>query len=336
MSRVAGRRVLPGALLVSALSAGCEMAASRTTTIVPRSDFGWLSHRLFTLVFWIDVAIFAIVAGILLVALARFRERDPAAIPVQVRGHAKLELTWTILPALVLAVIAFPTVATIFATQTDPPQDAVRVRVTGRQWWWELEYRDLGIRTASELHLPAGRPVVLELTSTDVIHSFWVPRLGGKRDTIPGQWSRVLLTPDTAGEYPGQCAEFCGASHANMRHLAVVQSPADFEAWVARQKAPPADPPDGSPAAKGRDLFTRGQCVGCHTIQGLAAGTLGPDLTHFGSRKTLAGAMLPNTPEALARWLKNSPAVKPGSLMPDLKLTDEEVTALVAYLASLK
>jgi cytochrome c oxidase subunit 2 len=121
-----------------------------------------------------------------------------------------------------------------------------------------------------------------------------------------------------------------------MRHLAVVHAAAEFEAWVARQKAPPADPPDGSPAAKGKELFVRGQCVGCHTVQGVSAGALGPDLTHFGSRKTLAGAMLPNTPEALARWLKNPPAVKPGSLMPDLKLTDEEVAALVAYLASLK
>jgi cytochrome c oxidase subunit 2 len=312
------------------------MAASRATTLVPRSDFAWLSHRLFILVFWVDVAIFVIVAGILLTAIVRFRERDPAAIPLQVRGNPRLELAWTLIPALILAVIAFPTITTIFATQKDPPKDALRVLVTGRQWWWEFEYPDLGVRTASDLHLPVGQPVVLEVTSTDVIHSFWVPGLGGKRDTIPGQWNRILLTPDTPGSYPGQCAEFCGASHANMRHLAVVLPAAEFEGWVARQKAPPAEPADGSPAAKGKELFVRGQCVGCHAVQGLSAGRLGPDLTHFGSRKTLAGAMLPNTPEHLARWLKNPPAVKPGSLMPDLKLSDEEVAALVAYLVSLQ
>jgi cytochrome c oxidase subunit 2 len=340
MAAVIARRGLP-VLPLAVLLVGCDLARSPTTTLVPKSDFGRDSHHLFSVILWVDVAIFAIVSGILVAAIIRFRERDPAAIPPQVRGNPRLELTWTILPAIVLTVIAFQTVPAIFRSQAAPAAEALHVRVIGHQWWWEFEYPGLGVRTASDLYLPVGKPVFLDLTSVDVIHAFWVPQLGGKRDTLPGQRNRILLTPSAPGEYPGQCAEFCGESHANMRHRAVVLPPAEFDAWVARQKAPPADPAEGSPAAQGRAVFLARPCVGCHAIQGVAAGNLGPDLTHFGSRRTIAGGMLaPKDPGAfaadLARWLKNPPAVKPGSLMPDLKLTDEEVVALVAYLTSLK
>jgi cytochrome c oxidase subunit 2 len=306
------------------------------TTLDPRSDFGRLSHSIFLQVLWWDVAIFAVVAIALLVAVARFREREPGTLPPQVRGNARLELAWTLGPIIVLTFIAFPTVQAVFRTQAAPTPEALRVRVVGHQWWWEFEYSDLGVVTASDLHLPAGQAVVLELTSPDVIHSFWVPQLGGKRDAPPGQTNRILLTATTPGEYPGQCAEFCGMSHANMRHVAVVQPAADFRAWVERQKAPPADSAEGSPAAKGREVFVTHACVGCHTIQGVSGGALGPNLSHFGSRRTIAGGMLPNTAENLARWLKRPPAIKPGSLMPDLGLDDGEVAALVAFLTSLK
>lgn len=323
-----------GAGLAVAL-AGCGLS-SPATTLEPKSDFAALTHALFLQVLWWDLAIFVIVEAILLVAIFRFRERDPEAVPPQIRGNARFELAWTIAPAIVLTFIAFPTVAAIFRTQAAPPPNALRVRVIGHQWWWEFEYPDLGIATASDLHLPVGQPAVLELSSPDVIHSFWVPQLGGKRDTPPGQVNRLLLTPSASGEYPGQCAEFCGVSHANMRHLAIVQPAAEFRAWVERQKAPPVQPAEGTPAATGLEVFRASPCVGCHTISGVSIGTLGPNLTHFGSRLTLAGGMLPNTPEHLARWLRNPPAVKPGSLMPDLKLSDDQVTALVAYLTSLK
>jgi cytochrome c oxidase subunit 2 len=316
--------------------AGCGLLDSPATTLTPRSDFGWTSHRIFLQILRWDTAIFVIVQVLLLVAVFRFRERDPGAIPRQVRGSATLELIWTVLPAVILIFVAFPTVGAIFRTQAAPPKDALRVRVIGHQWWWEFQYPDLGFATASDLHLPAGRPVSLEITGADVIHSFWVPQLGGKRDAIPGSGTRIVLTADTPGEYYGQCAEFCGASHANMRHLAVVDTPEAFAAWAARQKEPAATPPDGSPAAAGLEVFRTGACVGCHTVRGVSAGLLGPDLTHFGSRRTIAGGMLPNTPEHLTRWLKNSPAVKPGSMMPDQKLSDPEVAALVAYLQSLK
>jgi cytochrome c oxidase subunit 2 len=206
--------------------------------------------------------------------------------------------------------------------------------VRGWQWWWEFRYPDLGVVTANELHLPAGRPVVLHLEGPDVIHSFWVPQLGGKRDVTPGRLNRITLTPDAPGEYWGQCAEFCGASHANMGMRVFVRTAADFDAWVARQKAPPAEP--GELAAAGKTVFASSACVGCHTIQGVSAGVLGPDLTHFGSRTMLAAGMWPNTPENVAEWVKDPQRLKPGVKMPALGLTDEQAKALAAYLTSLK
>jgi cytochrome c oxidase subunit 2 len=316
--------------------AGCGLLDSPATTLLPRSDFAWISHRIFLQILRWDTAIFLVVQALLLIAVFRFRERDPKAIPPQVRGSAKLELIWTVLPAVILVFIAFPTVAAIFRTQAPPPKDALRVKVIGHQWWWEFQYPDLGFATATDLHLPAGRPVSLEIAGADVIHSFWVPQLGGKRDAIPGSLTRIVLTAEASGEYHGQCAEFCGASHANMRHLAVVDTPAAFLAWVAKQKEPARTPPDGSAASAGLEVYRMGACVGCHAVRGVSGGGIGPDLTHFGTRKTIAGGMLANTTENLARWLRNAPAVKPGSLMPEQKLSDAEVAALVAYLQSLE
>jgi cytochrome c oxidase subunit 2 len=332
--RAWGLALGPAALALSV--GGCGLLDSPATTLTPRSDFGALSHRIFLQILGWDTAIFLVVQGLLLFAVFRFRERDPAAIPRQVRGHAGLEFAWTVIPAVILTFIAFPTVAAIFRTQAAPPRDALRIHVVGHQWWWEFQYLDYGFATATDLHLPVGRPVSLEITGADVIHSFWVPQLGGKRDAIPGKGTRLVLTPHTPGEYHGQCAEFCGASHANMRHLAVVQAPEAFAAWVARQQQPGAVPPDGSPAAAGLEVYRRAACVGCHTVRGVSAGVAGPDLTHFGARKTIAGGMLPNTPENLARWLRDPLAVKPGSLMPALGLSDRDVAALVAYLRSLQ
>lgn len=335
-TRRSGRWALVVVAALGVLLGGCGLRSSPATTLAPKSDFGRLSHGLFLQVLWWDLAIFLVVAGLLIIAIIRFRERDPAALPSQVRGNARFELAWTLAPAIVLTFIAFPTVAAIFRTQAAPPPAALRVRVIAHQWWWEFQYPDLGIRTASDLHLPAGQPVALELTSADVIHSFWVPQLGGKRDNVPGKVNWIVFTADAPGEYPGRCAEFCGVSHANMLFTAVVHSAEDFRTWVARQTAPPAQPAEESPAAKGLEVFRTGACVGCHTIQGVSAGTLGPELNHFGLRKTIAGGMLPNRPENLGRWLKNPPAIKPGSLMPDLRLSEEQVAALVAYLSGLR
>jgi cytochrome c oxidase subunit 2 len=200
----------------------------------------------------------------------------------------------------------------------------------------------LGIVTANELHVPQGRTVALAMTSADVIHSFWAPRLGGKRDVMPGRTTRIAFRADSVGDFPGQCAEFCGESHANMRLRLVVDAPAEFDAWVGRQKTPP--PPADSLAGRARagaDAFRRVRqpanhsCVACHAIEGVSFGVLGPNLTHVAARSTIAGGIVPNTTEGLTRWLRDPPGEKPGSLMPRIELTDEEIAALVAYLQRL-
>jgi cytochrome c oxidase subunit 2 len=319
---------------VSLLAGGCAWDTPQST-VVGQSDFARAILDVYTIITWASLAIAAVVFIALAWVLLRFRARPGAGLPVQTRGHSLLEIGWTIAPALVLLVIAIPTIQVIFRTQqaTAVP-GALEVQVRGWQWWWEFRYPGLDIVTANELHLPVGRPAVLTLDGPDVIHSFWVPRLGGKRDVVPGRVNHVVLTPDTPGDYVGQCAEFCGASHANMG-LRVVVHPADeFEQWVAAQRAPAVDPQ--GEAAEGRTLFAARACVGCHTIRGVSAGVLGPDLTHFGSRRTIAAGILPNTPENLAAWIRDPQAIKPGAKMPDLGLTPEQARSIAAYLAALK
>jgi cytochrome c oxidase subunit 2 len=308
------------------------------TTLAPRSDLGVTVDKLFTDIFWWAVVVFAIVEGLLLFVIIRYRQREGGGRPSRLHGHTALEIGWTLAPALILVFIAVPTMRTIFATAARAPAGALRVEVIGHQWWWEYRYPELGIVTANEMHLPLGKPVELEMTSADVIHSFWAPGLGGKRDLTPGRITRIAFTADSLGEVAGQCAEFCGASHANMRLRVVVESDSAFAAWAVRQKGDAAVPVRGSEAERGQQAFARGACIACHTIAGLpqARGTVGPNLTHVASRTTLAGAMLPNTTEWLRRWIANAPGLKPGSLMPAMPLPDEQLTALVAYLQSLQ
>jgi cytochrome c oxidase subunit II len=306
------------------------------STVVARSDFARAILHVYSIVTWMTAIIGVVVFVALFVTLIRFRARPgDTTLPRQIRGHTLLEIAWTIVPALALLVIAIPTIQVIFRTQSAAtPPDALQVTVRGWQWWWEFRYPQLDVVTANELHLPAGRRVVLRLDGPDVIHSFWIPQLGGKRDVIPGRLNQITLTPERPGEYWGQCAEFCGASHANMGMRAVVQTPADFDAWVAQQRAAPAEP--AGPAAAGKAVFAGGACVGCHTIKGVSAGILGPDLTHFGSRGMLAAGMWPNTPENVAEWVKDPQRLKPGVKMPALGLNDEQAKAIAAYLMSLK
>lgn len=322
---------------VAAVVAGCGGPYPQST-LAPRSDFGAAVDTLFTSIFWWAVVVFAIVEGLLLFVIIRYRRREGAGGPRPLHGHTALEIGWTLAPAVILVFIAVPTMRTIFATAGHAPAGALRVEVVGHQWWWEYRYPDLGIVTANELHLPLGTPVQLELTSADVIHSFWAPRLGGKRDLTPGRTTRIAFTADSAGEFSGQCAEFCGASHANMRLRVFVQPDSAFRVWVARQQGEPAAAPRGSLAERGRQQFARTACIACHTIEGLpqARGTAGPNLTHVGSRTTIAGALFPNTTDYLRRWIVDAPSLKPGSLMPKLTLTDDDLTVIVAYLQSLQ
>lgn len=320
--------------LVLALG-GCAWDAPMST-VVARSDFARAILHVYSIVTWVTGIIGALVFVILIVILIRFRARPgDTTLPAQTRGHTLLEIAWTIAPALALLLIAIPTIQVVFRTQSAAtPPDALQVTVRGWQWWWEFRYPQLDVVTANELHLPAGRRVVLKLDGPDVIHSFWIPQLGGKRDVIPGRLNQLTLTAEHPGEYWGQCAEFCGASHANMGMRAIVQTAADFDRWVAQQQAAPVDAT--GPAAAGKALFAGSACVGCHTIKGVSAGILGPDLTHFGSRTMLAAGMWPNTPDNVAEWVKDPQRLKPGVKMPALGLTDEQAKAVAAYLLSLK
>lgn len=306
------------------------------STVVARSDFARAILHVYSIVTWVTGIIGVLVFALLILVLVRFRARPgDTTLPQQARGQTLLEIAWTIAPALALLIIAIPTIQVVFRTQSAATApDALQVTVRGWQWWWEFRYPQLDIVTANELHLPAGRRVVVTLNGPDVIHSFWLPQLGGKRDVIPGRVNHVTLTPEQPGEYWGQCAEFCGASHANMGMRAIVQPAADFERWVAQQQAAPAEP--SGPAAAGKAIFAGSACVGCHTIKGVSAGVLAPDLTHFGSRTMLAAGMWPNTPENVAEWVKDPQRLKPGVKMPALGLTDEQAKAIAAYLTSLK
>jgi len=306
------------------------------SVFAPRSDFSSDLDGLYKNIFWWAVAVFVIVETLLLVAIARFRARPGGPTPKPVHGHTALEIGWTLAPALILVFIAVPTMREIFATAGEAPNGALRVEVIGHQWWWEYRYPTLNISAYNELHIPVRTAIQVEMTSADVIHSFWVPRLAGKRDLIQGRTNRIAFKADSTGEYWGQCAEFCGASHANMRLRVVVQDDSTFQRWVDQQRAPPATPVKASPAETGQQVFRRSACIGCHTIAGVAQGKVGPDLSHVGGRGTIAGALFPNTTETLHRWIMNAPSLKPGALMPPQNLSPADLDAVVAYLQSLK
>jgi cytochrome c oxidase subunit 2 len=322
-------------VLAATVAGGCAFDGPMST-LVASSDLNRSILSVYSIITWASAGVAGVVFVVLGLILFRSRQRPTGpGLPAQTRGHTGLELAWTIAPAFVLLVIAIPTIQVIFRTQTAPTRpDALEVTVRGWQWWWEFRYPSLDVVTANELHLPLGRPVVFTLEGPDVIHSFWAPQLGGKRDVVPGRVNRMSYTPERAGEFWGQCAEFCGASHANMGLRVIVEEPAAFERWVAVQKVAPPEL-DGA-AAEGKAIFARSACVGCHTIRGVSVGALGPDLTHFGGRALFGAGLWPTTVDHVVAWLKDPPALKPGSKMPNLNLTDAEARALAVYLTSLK
>lgn len=308
------------------------------STLHPASDFAGRLDDLYRGIFWWAVGVFVVVEGLLLVAIVRFRRRPGGAEPRQVHGHTALEIGWTIAPALILVFIAVPTIRTIFTSTGEAVPGALRVGVVGHQWWWEFRYPELGITTANELHVPVGRPVALEMETADVIHSFWVPRLAGKRDVIAGRVNRIAFTADSVGTFLGQCAEFCGESHANMRLRVMVDTDSAFAAWVRRETTAAPSPDSGTVAWRGREVFARSACIGCHTMEDVpvARAQVGPNLSHIGSRETIASGLFPNDRDHLRRWVVDAPAMKPGALMPPMDLPDEDLDAIVAYLQSMK
>jgi cytochrome c oxidase subunit 2 len=279
--------------------------------------------------------IFALVFGLTIYIAIRYRGRPGAAEPAQVFGHSKMEIAWTLAPALLLVVVFGFTIGTMRAS--DPPigdrqPDLV---VTGYQWWWHVEYPASGVVTANEIHIPAGQRLLVRIEGGDVIHDFWVPQLGPKRDMIPGHSNHIWIEADTPGVYLGACAEYCGNQHAWMRLRVIAQPQAEFDAWQQQQRQAVAAPTGD--AAQGAQIFQQRTCASCHTIAGTpASARAGPDLSHFASRETLGAGVVENTPERLMEWLKDPQAVKPGNHMPSLRLTDAELRALVAYLETLQ
>ena len=341
-ARVAAILLLPLLLLAS----GCS--GDPQDTFADKGDVSDRLSSLYWLVFWIAAVVFVLVEGALIVILFRYRRRrDADRLPAQTHGSTPLEITWTIIPALVLAGIALPTVRDLRYI-SDTPDGALTVNVTAQQWWWAFEYPDAGFVTADEMYIPVGRPVKVTLQSNDIIHSFWVPQLAGKLDVVPSRNPKQKLNSmwfnaKEPGRYSGQCAEFCALSHAKMKFTVVAVPQAEYDAWVQLQRQPAATPTGN--AALGQQIFlgqpAGGQagatCLACHTVNGTnAQGKVGPDLTHFASREHFAGAWLPNNAENLRRWLEDPPAIKPGSKMPDYGLTDEQITLLIAYLQSLR
>ncbi|MDB4907635.1 MAG: ctaC [Gemmatimonadetes bacterium] len=435
--RVPVRAALTALLLLAAVAA-CSGAAPNSI-FHRHSDFNREIDVLWKLLIGLGTAVFIFVEGLLIVTLVKFRKREGQAEPEHVHGNTTLEILWTIIPAVILIVISIPTIRSIFNTQARASADALQVEVIGHQWWWEFKYPQYGVVTANELYLPIGRKVNFTLHTNDVLHSFWIPQLGGKRDLISNRTNYLWFTPDSVGSaaFNGFCAEYCGASHANMRFRTFTVTPAEFAEWTVHQagaavgttvatatvatptlatpadsnrpkhvpgggkgdsaqvamNAPavttPATAPAATPAgftgypisrvatsnvipttplpaeiaftdpygnpARGATLFAQGQggCIGCHAIKGVpsAMGNIGPNLTHVGSRLTLAAGLYAMDAKHLARWIKNAPVMKPGVIMPTLgvgqynpvtksKMTvgldDQQIADIVAYLLTLK
>ena len=449
------RRLLAAALpaVLAVVFTACTTGPTYPNSVFTRfTEFNRDVGYLFDILIWLGTIVFVFVEGILLYTIWRYRRRNENDRPEHVHGNTTLEILWTAIPALILAFIAVPTVRVIFKTQAKASADALQVEVIGHQWWWEFKYPQYGITTANELYLPVGRKVNFTLKSADVLHSFWIPQLGGKRDLITNHPNYLWFTPDSVGEqaWNGMCAEFCGASHANMHFKAFTVTPANFASWAAHQAKPAmfgavtptpaaagaaagaaANPQGGAPARpssapsastagatsvpspsvgtttaatgstadaptvqqagfvafpiqkmpkhvmphtplppgmssfdeslkgdaeRGRAMLTQGigGCLGCHMVSGnpVMMGVIGPNLTHVGSRATIAGGLFPNDTKHLSLWIKNSRYMKPGVIMPTLGafqydpvtkstipktgLTDQQIADIVAYMQALK
>jgi cytochrome c oxidase subunit 2 len=465
------RRLAPYALVAAlAFAAASCNEAHPNSTLTPHSDLGREIDFLWDRLLLLGTIVFVLVEVVLVYVVFRYRRRENQPTPPQTHGSTKLEIAWTLIPAVILVFIAVPTVKTIFITQAQAAPGSLNSDVTGHQWWWEFKYPEYGVTTANEIYLPVGRTVNFRLRSADVIHSFWTPQLGGKRDVVTNRTNYLWYTPDSAiggSVWNGFCVEYCGSSHANMRFRVFTVTPQQFESWIAGQKLParfgatpapaagtqpgatvtvpggttaptqaapaaaqrvaqqssgtqavggtqPAIPratnPQANPgaveadgranlnyasfagglppgyiypreqspdyavphatapadlkftagltgnAARGKQVFSGAACIGCHSIAGnpVAMGVTGPNLTHIGSRTTIAAGRFPNTAAYLALWIKNARKMKPDVLMPSLGmdeydpvlkakvttanggLTDQQIADIVAYLTALK
>ncbi len=327
------------------LCADRSFAQSSTSIFDPAATPARSVFSLSMLVLSVTLVIFLLVGGLLLYALIRFRRRptDSDREPAQIYGSNQIELSWTVIPILIVMMLFLSTTRVILNTEASPkPGGALDVTVIGHQFWWEYRYPKLGVVTANELHIPISdpakpTPTYLEMSSADVVHSFWVPRLAGKMDLIPNRLNTMWIDPPEPGLYLGQCAQYCGTQHAKMLLRVYAQSPEDFAAWVKQQRKAADRDLSGNPAAaEGQTVFLNNACMNCHTIGGTAAtGRVGPDLTHLASRDTIASGVVQNTPENLRTWIADPNSMKPGSRMPSMHLNHRDLDAVTAYLTTL-
>ena len=329
--------------IVGALSACSSASPSMLDGKSPQAD---RISDLWWLMFALAVAVYVTVIAFVIVAAMR-RRRSPgpdtsSASGVSLRGDLLddrvdrrfLLYGGLLLPVIVLGIIAVQTVRVSDSLQAATAR--VHIDVDAKDWWWRISYPNDGVVTANEIHVPVGESVQIALRSDNVVHSLWVPQLNGKSDVIPGETNYMTFIAAQTGIFRGQCAEFCGIEHAKMAFIVIVQTRADFEAWLASSRTPGVAAQTAQ-QRQGAQLVATTSCAGCHTIIGTAAiGTVGPDLTHVGSRQTLASDSLPNTPDGMVRWLTATQQVKAGALMPQIDLTAAQVAAITAYLESLK
>jgi cytochrome c oxidase subunit II len=343
-SKAAGIAVLlAGFLLAAKLCIGAPANHSQIPSIFrPDSTPADSIFHLSALVLAITGLIFLVVFGLLVYSVTKYRRRrgDNGREPPQVYGSNQVELAWTVIPVLIVLVLFLATARVIHSIQDAPePPGTIEVTAIGHQFWWEFRYPALGVVTANELHVPVSdpshpSPTFLTLLSADTDHSFWVPRLAGKTDLIPNHVNHMWIDPHETGVYLGQCAQYCGTQHAKMLLRVYVDSQEQFHQWVQQERESAGT--DGA-VEQGRRVFETTACVNCHTVSGtVAVGRFGPDLSHLMSRDTIASGAAPNTPENLRSWIQNPDSIKPGSLMPAMKLNDQDLDALIAYLETLR
>ncbi|MDP6453238.1 MAG: cytochrome c oxidase subunit II [SAR202 cluster bacterium] len=362
--RLRPNKIVSLALMMAfaALMFGCNQSHPQST-FEALGPVAQSQLNLFWVIFAAGMLVFVLVEALLIYAVIKYRRRSDDEMPHQTHGNNTLEVTWTVIPTGLLVLVIIPTIFTIFDNTNSPlpPEEGgLVVDAVGHQWWFEFRYphpqnAEEEIVFANELHVPVGEVINIRLSSVDVIHSFWVPKIGGKVDMVPGNDNTMWLQADTPGYYYAQCAEFCGVSHALMRFRVIAEPREDFDAWLLEQASPAFESQDPLIAA-GKDVFQQAGCAGCHATDPDSKGRVGPNLTHLASRTTLAGGVFENRDEFdrvnssivqknLREWLEDPDKAKPGNIMsrqaavytdPTKKLSEPDISALVAYLSNLK
>jgi cytochrome c oxidase subunit 2 len=317
--------------------AGTACDGDPPSTLDPAGPAADRIAGLWWLMFWISLGVLAVVLAMLVVGVARAsRSATPDRKARVSWGEPLIIVAGVVIPTVILTAVFLVALRDMSALSAQDEDAGLTIEVTGHDWWWEVAYPDTNAVTANEVHIPAGRPVTLELTTDDVLHSFWVPRLQAKTDMVPGTTNTMSIEASRPGVYRGQCAEFCGLQHANMAFEVVAHEEAAFEEWLAEESRPAAEPV-GTSAERGEDVFMSSTCIGCHAIRGTEADqTVGPDLTHFASRRTIAAGTETNDRGNLATWIIDPQSVKPGAVMPPTDLTGNELEALLDYIEGLR